>query len=162
MAHTRATIYNAPEAITTIKGRSVFLSGSILTGDNDWRKKIIHRLEHLSITFFNPVRVDWDDTWKNSKSDSRFCAQVKWELDAQERADVVAVYLDARSPSPISLLELGLALSRGAESKKVVVYCQDGFEGKGNVEIVCERHDTLLVTTFEEFVEGVTRLSICT
>ena len=37
--------------------------------------------------------------------------------------------------------------------------CQDGFEGKGNVEIVCEQHHTPLFNTFDEFVDGV--ISVC-
>ena len=38
---------------------------------------------------------------------------------------------------------------------RVVVCCPDGFESKGNVEIVCDRYDVPLVGTFEEFVDRV-------
>ncbi|KAM5534633.1 hypothetical protein V8D89_011645 [Ganoderma adspersum] len=148
MANMQAKIYNAPERITSILGRSVFLAGSIV---DNWQDEIVLRLEHLPITIFNPLRRDWDSTWVVRKSDPRFYEQVRWELDAQERADVITVYLHPSTPSPISLLELGLSSRTG----KVVVCCPDGFGWKGNVEVVCERYGIPLVGTFEEFVDRV-------
>ena len=147
---TRAKIYKAPESITSIPGPSVFLSGSVA---GDWRDKIIRRLQHLPITIFNPVRHDWDSTWVERKTDPRFDEQVRWELDAQKRADIIVVYLAPSIPSPISHLELGLGIGR--QTGTVVVCCPDGFESKGNVEIVCERYNISMVETFEEFVDRV-------
>ncbi|KAI1793499.1 hypothetical protein LXA43DRAFT_1001028 [Ganoderma leucocontextum] len=148
MSNTQARVYNAPEPITSILGRSVFLAGSIA---DDWHAKIIRQLEHLPITIFNPLRTDWDETWTERKSDARFYTQVRWELDAQERADVVAMYLHPEVPSTISLLELGLSSRTG----KMVVCCPDGFDRKGNVEVLCERYSIPLVDSFEELVHRV-------
>lgn len=144
----QAKIYNAPEPITSIVGRSVFLAGSIT---DDWHARIILQLQHLPVTIFNPLRKDWDSTWVERRTDTRFCTQVQWELDAQERADVVALYLHPGVPSPISLLELGLSSRNG----KMIACCPDGFYRKGNVEVVCERYGIPLVETFEEFVQCV-------
>ena len=155
MADTQAKIYNAPEPIPSelILSPSIFLSGSIV---DNWRNEIICQLKHLPITIFNPMRHEWDSTWVQRKIDPKFDEQVRWELDAQERADVVAVYLHPGTPSPISHLELGLAIGRRMDRMdRVVVCCPDGFESKGNVEIVCDRYDVPLVGTFEEFVDRV-------
>ncbi len=148
MASMQAKIYNAPEPITSILGRSVFLAGSIADG---WHDKIILQLNHLPLTIFNPFRPDWDGTWVERKTDARFYEQVQWELDAQERADIVALYLHPGVPSPVSLLEMGLSCRTG----KMVVCCEDGFERKGNVEIACERYSIPLVETLEELVDRV-------
>jgi hypothetical protein len=48
-------------------------------------------------------------------------------------------------------MELGLY----ANSGKVIVCCPDGFWRKGNVEIVCRRHNVTLVNSFDELVNAV-------
>jgi hypothetical protein len=53
-----------------------------------------------------------------------------------DEADVIVLWFDPKTKSPISLLELGLH----AQDEKMVVYCPEGFWRKGNVDIVCERH----------------------
>ena len=101
----------------------------------------------------DPRRDDWDASWVQRASDARFAAQTAWELDQQARADVVAFYLDPATEAPVSLLELGLATRR--PGKDVVVCCPDGFERKGNVEIVCERMKVPLVETLERLVQWI-------
>ena len=148
----QATIYQAPEPVDPVLGRSVFLAGSITA--KDWRAVIIRQLEHLPITIFNPLREDWDDSWVERKTDPQFYKQVEWELAAQERADIVAIYLQPGTGSPISLLELGLS---ARVKGKVVVCCPEGFSDKGIVEIVCERHKLDLVETLEDLVANVAK-----
>jgi hypothetical protein len=53
-----------------------------------------------------------------------------------EDADIILLYFDPNTKSPISLLELGLY----ARSKKLFVCCPDGFWRQGNVRVVCERY----------------------
>ena len=113
----RATVYKAPKPASPVRGPSVFLAGSITA--KDWRAGIIRQLEHLPITIFNPLREDWNDSWVERKTDPQFYKQVEWELAAQERADIVAIYLQPGTGSPISLLELGLS----ARVKGKVVVC---------------------------------------
>ncbi|RDX48162.1 hypothetical protein OH76DRAFT_1383976 [Lentinus brumalis] len=147
-------IFRAPEPITFISGRSVYLSGSVEPGSTPgWRHEMIGRLQHLPVTIFDPTRGDWDGPWIEWQSDKRFAAQTNWELDNLERADVVAVYLAPRTTSPVSLLEIGLFVGM----KKVIVCCPDGFCLKGNVEFVCKERGVPFVETFDEFVQEVTR-----
>ncbi len=148
----RARIYRAPEPITHILGRSVFLSGSVEPGGGErWHPEMIRRLEHLPVTIFDPWRDDWNNTWVQRKHDARFATQTRWELGNLRRADLIAVYFAPRSKAPVSLLEFGMSVA----TKNVVVCCLDGFDRKGNVEIVCEEEDIPLVNTFDEFVQVV-------
>jgi hypothetical protein len=62
---------------------------------------------------------------------------VNWELNALEQADVVIMFFAANTKSPISLLEFGLH----AQSKKMLVVCENGFWRKGNVDVVCQRYN---------------------
>ncbi|RDX48163.1 hypothetical protein OH76DRAFT_1557250 [Lentinus brumalis] len=147
----QARIYRAPEPITDILGRSVFLSGSVEPGGGErWHLEMIRRLEHLPVTIFDPWRDDWDNTWIQRKHDERFATQTRWELENLRRADIIAVYFAPRSEASVSLLEFGLS----AEAKTVVVCCPDGFHRKGNIEILCEE-EIQLVDTFGEFVLAV-------
>lgn len=145
---TRAVVVHAP-ARPELRGdgRSVFLAGTTSTTDEeDWRDLLSRSLAHLPITVFNPYRSDWDGSWREDVSDSRFVEQVAWELDMQERADVVVVYFHPASQAPISLLELGLC----ARSGKAVVVCPEGYWKRGNVEVVCSRLGIAFLGTVEE------------
>jgi hypothetical protein len=72
-------------------------------------------------------------------------------LDALEQADFVVLFLEKNSKSPISLLELGLF----ADSKKLLVCCENGFWRKGNVDIVCQRKDILMFQNLEEILNYI-------
>jgi hypothetical protein len=48
---------------------------------------------------------------------------VEWELEAQERADVIAMFFASETRAPITLLELGLFAGSG----RLVVCCPEGF-----------------------------------
>ena len=68
-----------------------------------------------------------------------------------ESSDVIVIYFDPKTKSPISLLELGLH----AKSEKLIVLCPDEFYRKGNVDIVCERYGIKQVETFEDLVSEI-------
>ncbi|KAI0741624.1 hypothetical protein C8Q80DRAFT_146033 [Daedaleopsis nitida] len=149
-----ATVVKAPEPVPYIANRrTIFLAGSIdpSNGGERWHLKMAHRLSHLPVTVLDPWRDDWDSNWVQRKSDERFAAQTRWELENQERADVVSFYFHPKSDAPVSLLELGLSAHTG----KVLVCCPDGFRRKGNVEIVCERMGIPLLETFDDLVKAV-------
>ncbi len=117
---------------------SVFLAGSIEMGAAvDWQSSLIVALSDLDCLVLNPRRPDWDSSWTQSKEHAEFRGQVEWELDGLDRVDVIALYFDPATKSPISLLELGMHLDGSAE---LIVYCPPGFWRKGNVDIVCERY----------------------
>ncbi len=104
----------------------------------DWQTEITEKLKSIpkDIYVYNPRRDDWDSSWKQEKNNPHFYGQVTWELDRLNDVDVIAMYFDEHTYSPISLLELGLY----ATSNKLVVYCPEAFWRHGNVDIVCSRY----------------------
>ncbi|KAK1722239.1 hypothetical protein CaCOL14_005880 [Colletotrichum acutatum] len=131
----------------TIHEKTIFLAGT--TSKRDWRKDVADSLAHLPVVIFDPFRPDWDSTWKEDISDERFSNQVKWELDMQERADIIVVYFEPETEGHISLLELGLcARSKG----KVIVACPEGYKKRGNVQVVCSRYEIPFVESYEELM----------
>jgi hypothetical protein len=144
-----ANVIHAPQRPFLDNRPSVFLAGSIEMGAAvDWQSQLIAALAEMPIRIYNPRRPDWDSSWKQTRDDPRFREQVEWELDHLERADVIALYLDPATKSPISLLELGLF----ADSDKLIVCCPEGFWRKGNVDIVCERYGINHCDNFPELV----------
>ena len=99
----------------------------------------------------NPRRDDWDAGWVQTIEHARFREQVEWELQAQEQADLIAMYFHPQTKAPITLLELGLF----AHSQKLLVCCPEGFWRKGNVDIVCKRYGIPQVDHFEALLLAV-------
>lgn len=129
--------------------KSIFLAGSINQGESeDWQKKIIDAVQDSERVIFNPRRENWNSSWEQSIDNPQFKEQVEWELDALEGSDMIIMYFEPGSISPISLLEFGLF----ARSGKLVVYCPHGFFRKGNVDIVCEKYKVPQVEKFEELI----------
>ena len=127
--------------------KSIFLAGSIEMGlAEDWQRELGDWLIDKNYNIFNPRRSDWDSSWIQTYEDPNFNQQVKWEMNALEKAEYIIMYLDPQTKSPISLLELGLH----AASKKLFVVCPDGFWRKGNVEVDCSIYDIPLFNSLEE------------
>lgn len=134
------------------KYKSVFLAGSIEMGKaEDWQDKVIKSLEDEHIVFFNPRRGNWDSSWKQEIGNKKFKEQVLWELNHIDFADLVVLYLDPDTKSPISLLELGLCAGKG----KLIVCCPEGFWRKGNVDIVCEKYGIKQVKDLDELIQAI-------
>lgn len=130
---------------------TIFLAGSIGVDvkAEEWQRRFIDALAKANYRILNPRREDWDNTWKQDISNPNFKEQVLWELDGLELADVIVMYFDPNTNSPITLLELGLY----ARTKKLIVCCPEGFWRKGNVDIVCERYEIQVVSTIEELID---------
>jgi len=130
-----------------IQGSTVFLAGSIEMGvAEDWQTKVANRFEKHQVTLYNPRRDEWDSSWKQEQKESKFNEQVNWEMNNLEDCDIIFMYFDPGTKSPISLLELGLY----ADSGKMIVVCPDGFWRKGNVEIVCTRFNIPLFNSLDD------------
>lgn len=115
---------------------TVFLAGSIEMGKaDDWQSNFINLFDEYDINCLNPRRPDWDSSWVQSIDNPMFREQVEWELRCLALSDLIVMYLQPSTLSPISMLELGLY----ANSGKLVVCCPDGFWRKGNIDIVCEQ-----------------------
>jgi hypothetical protein len=141
-----------PPVWPEIKTPSVFLAGSIEMGKAiNWQLAVSVALSDLPITILNPRRDDWDSGWVQDITNAQFKQQVDWEMDHLNNADVIALFLEPGTMSPISLLELGMHAASG----KVVVCCPDGFWRRGNVQIVCHRYGIKLVETKEELIAEV-------
>jgi hypothetical protein len=147
----------APNELITKNGYiSVFLGGSIEMGKaEDWQKILIKALSDKQIIFLNPRRNDWDSTWEQKITNPEFKLQVTWELTALEFSDIIVMYFDPNTKSPISLLELGLH----AKSKKLIVFCPEGFWRKGNVDIVCERYGITQVDSVDELIKTLEKIA---
>jgi hypothetical protein len=150
----KAQIVPAPARPDIVGKRSVFLAGTTTrTAGPDWRETLINAIAHLPVTLFNPLRADWDSSWREDVDFPPFTEQVHWELDMQEDADVVVVYYGPGTDAPISLLELGLC----ARSGKAIVACHRDYKKRGNVHIVSQRLGIEFLDTEEDFVSSVTR-----
>jgi hypothetical protein len=138
----------APKRIE-LKTPSVFLAGSIEMGKARlWQDEMTKNLSDLPVAVLNPRREDWNKEWKQETDFKPFREQVDWEMDYLNDVDVIALYFEPGTMSPISLLELGLHAASG----KVIVCCPEGFWRKGNVQIVCIRYNLELVETMEELL----------
>ena len=123
--------------------RTLFLAGSIEMGEAPpWQGEIERAFADDPLTvLLNPRRDDWDASWPQSPDDERFRGQVEWELEAQERADLIVMFFAPTTRAPITLLELGL-VARGG---RLIVCCPAGFWRRGNVQITCERYGVPVV-----------------
>ncbi len=138
-------------------GFSIFLAGSIEIGAAvNWQDRVTKLLNDREGTIYNPRRDEWDSTWTQSIDNPQFREQVEWELNAMEQANVILMYFDPSTKSPISLLELGLFATSG----KLIVCCPDGFWRKGNVDIVCHRYLVRQVQSLEDLVSRTVELPL--
>ncbi|KAF8184406.1 hypothetical protein BJ912DRAFT_974732 [Pholiota molesta] len=130
----KSTVIYAPDRETQLKGKSVFLAGSIDLGHaEEWQQVVIDRFKDLEITIYNPRRLDWNRSWKQKKSYAPFAEQVNWELDMLEKADVIMMYF-------APLLELG---TFGTHSNRMIA---------GQCDIVCERYKIEMVDNLDKLV----------
>jgi hypothetical protein len=147
-------LFTAPEHVPCElgTGASVMLLGSIEQGvAEEWQEHVVQELQEYNISIFNPRRATWDSTWVQSTDNPEFVEQVNWELDQIWRSDIIFMYLQAGTKSPISLMELGYIAGRGLGTMfPVIVVCPEGFWRKGNVDIICDRSDFLVCQSLEE------------
>jgi len=138
--------------------QSVFLAGSIDLGCAvDWQSLILQRLDDLNIVVINPRRDNWDIKIRQNIDDTVFREQVEWELNAQEKADIIAFYFAPNTLAPITLLEFGLAINK----KRMIVCCPSGFWRKGNIDIVCAHYGIPQVNTLDDLISAI-RLEVIT
>lgn len=148
-----ATVLKPPTPLPyTLSQPSVFLAGSIEMGRAElWQDQVAAALRDEPLTILNPRRDDWDASWEQSRANRQFVAQVTWELDAQEQADLIAMYFAPETYAPITLLELGLFAASG----KLLVCCPPGYWRKGNVDVVCARYGIPQLPTLAELCGAI-------
>ena len=143
-------VIKSPHPITsnpsTIGCHHIFLAGSIEMGAaENWQTRLADELINKDVVLYNPRRDEWDSSWEQKQSNPQFNHQVNWEMDWLDTCDIIFMYFSPETKSPISLLELGLH----ADSGKMIVCCPDGFGRKGNVDIVCSRHNIPVYNTLD-------------
>jgi len=146
-----ATVIMAVNDFSGYDGKiKIFLAGSIEKNKpENWHHHIERLLSEQQVVLLNPRRDDWDSTWRQELSDEQFRTQVEWELEALEYADYIIIFFEKNAKSPISLLEFGLFAKTG----KLIVFCEDGFWRKGNVDIVCKKYAITQVSSWNEMAE---------
>ncbi len=149
---------------------SIFLAGSISTGKTDkpdgqaeeWQKKITDAIKSMpkaaisNVHIYNPRRDEWDPSWEMSIDDKEFADQVEWELEHLEAANLIVMYLQPGTLSPISLMELGLyAKDVYAIRKDMIVLCPEGFHRKGNVDVMCMYFDITIAKDMDDLIKKI-------
>lgn len=130
-------IIHAPSEEAPRGLKSVFLAGTTSKVDAaDWREALSSSLSAHPVTIYNPLRADWDSTWREDIDFAPYREQVLWELDKQARADLVVVYFHPATQAPVSLLEFGLS---ARVPGKVIAVCPEGYWKRGNVQVVCQK-----------------------
>ena len=150
--------YKSPQNIAyrNHNKKTVFLAGSIeMNTAIDWQKEVTEYFKNFlpDYDILNPRREEWDSSWKQDYNNPNFFQQVTWELNALETTDMIIMYFDPNTKSPISLLELGLF----ARSGKLRVVCPEGFWRKGNIEVTCDYYNVPLYNTLETLYLDITK-----
>lgn len=134
---------------------SVFFAGTTSKVDStDWRETLASLLSKTPITIYNPYRADWDSTWREDVNFAPFREQVEWELEKIESADIVVICFQPQTQAPISLLEFGLCARTPG---KAIVFCPEGYEKRGNVQIVCQKFSVEMVGSIEELKDAIVK-----
>lgn len=153
-------VYKAPQKYPSDSKFTIFLGGSIEMGKAEpWGDYLTSKLsEHnFDIRILNPRRDDFDSSQEQSIDNPYFKEQVNWELDGLDRSDLIVMYLQPDTLSPISMMEIGIYINTLDWNKQMIICCPDGFWRKGNVEILVDRypyHCTLL-NSFEDLEKVV-------
>ena len=114
---------------------SVFLAGTIDNGASvDWQQELIKLLaDNDNIVLYNPRKDSWD---KNAGPEA-IEKQALWELEMQDKVDIVVMNILPGSQSPICLLELGLHLGH---KKPIMLFCSEGYWRWTNVRVTAQRY----------------------
>lgn len=141
-------VIKPPNDTSIIKDKySIFLAGSIEMGKaENWQEHISKELEDKDVVLLNPRRDDWDSSWEQSIDNPQFNEQVTWEMDSLRDCDLIVVYFDQNTYSPITLLEIGVY-----KDKDMIICCPDEFWRKGNVDIFASRYNIPVVNNKEDF-----------
>lgn len=150
-----ASIFRAPEKYPSDGRKKIFLAGSIEMGVAiEWQKIFEEELKNEDVIILNPRRLNWDSKWDQTMDNPLFVEQVEWELVGLDDSDIIVMFIDPNTKSPITLIELGLHVKSG----KLIVCCPKGFWKKGNVDITCNKYGAKNVQSIEELLKEVKKL----
>jgi hypothetical protein len=155
-----AKIYRAPfhPNPDEIKGLpAIFLGGSIEMGKaEEWQAKIENELEDLDVVIFNPRRLDFDATQKQSADNPYIREQIEWERKYLDYCHILAFYFAPNTVSPITLFEVGVYTHKHQlGDAKIVLYCPEGYARKANVDINCKWDGIPQSNSWEDFIKDI-------
>lgn len=130
---------------------SLFLAGSIEMGAAElWQDKLVRDLTHIQgLTIYNPRRDDWDSSWvQDPTPGTQFHEQVSWELAHMAASDIVGFYFDPNTKSPITMMELGLAVGW---RKPAAIFCTEDFFRYGNIVITAALNTIPVFHDYDDF-----------
>lgn len=125
-------IIRAPESIRCGSQPALFLAGGI-TGCPDWQKPVGDMLNRSDLTVFNPRRSDYEDKPLTAVQ------QITWEYAAIQASSFMFFWFPRETDCPITLFELGCALSEGRQT--LVVGCEPGYSRHLDVVTQCALRD---------------------
>jgi len=146
-------LIKAPET-TRSTAAAVFLAGTIDMGNSrDWQAELTDALIPYPITIYNPRRDDWDSSWDSCGHNisKELRQQINWELTHLEKADLIAMWIEGSSKSPISLLELGIH----AKHQRIIVGCPPKYYRAANVYVTADYYGLPLCKDWESFTKAV-------
>jgi len=148
-------VYKAPEKYPNDGKFTIFLGGSIeMNFAKEWQIELTQKLStyNFDIRILNPRRDDYDAGQKQSIDNPYFKEQVTWELDGLDRADLIVMYLQPDTLSPISMMEIGLYINTLDWNKQMIICTPNGFWRRGNIEILVDRFPfhCILVDSLQE------------
>lgn len=109
-----ARIIKSPNPLDICSNQPIiFLAGSIEMGTAErWQEVVEAGIDDLDVIILNPRRDLWDSSWLQTPDHKEFREQVQWELEAQERADIIAFYFAPNTKSPVTMLDSDYARDR--------------------------------------------------
>jgi hypothetical protein len=148
-------VYKAPQKYPNDSKFTIFLGGSIeMNFAKEWQIELTQKLSsyNFDIRILNPRRDDYDAGQKQSIDNPYFKEQVTWDLDGLDRADLIVMYLQPDTLSPISMMEIGLYINTLDWNKQMIICTPNGFWRRGNIEILVDRFPfhCKLVDKFED------------
>lgn len=144
----RGHYFEAPDPDGLGAKNAVFLAGTI-TGAENWQQEAADWLLERGINVFNPRRENFP---MDDPSAAR--AQIIWEYDHIEAAEIVAFWFPKEGLSPITLYELGKC---SALDKVIAVSVEPGFWREEDVHIQTEllRSDVVVGSSLIELLSTI-------
>jgi hypothetical protein len=142
--------HELPKSDSLKKG--IFLAGGI-TGCPNWQKEAIAKLKpHLqdNMVIFNPRR----DLFDPDQKDETLEAQILWEFQALQSAEIILFWFPKESVCPIALFELGKYLAVQG-NKPIFVGTEPGYSRAADLQyqLALEKPDIQIVHSLQDLVQ---------
>lgn len=131
---------------------NVFLAGTIEMGAvPDWQKDAANKIASMVDDDHHPVFMSprRDTGFKPGMEEE----QIVWEQDRLDSADLIYMYIDENSKSPISLLEFGEYIGTG----KLITVCGKRFYRYQNLEYTARHKGMRIYNDVDEAMAEVAR-----